>query len=354
VVLVRPQPVASSAGFATARFLWGPLNHLDINGTTSIDATALNDADNSVASVFMADKDGTVDRVGFSISAKTGSDATVKYFAGLVTVDASGHPTSTAYGGSTPANPTQASLSTGWNWLTLVGNATMVAGDLVAVRIWHDGSSTAPTAANVTVRHAQRVGGQTSYNLPYADVFTTAWAKAANLPISTYRYADGTVANHPIVVLGATNTAFNTGTTPDETGAKFQLPWPAVCRGARVVVDVATPATNAFVVKLYDAADGLLASATVPAATVAFNVASQVNVFWDAVALAADTDYRLTVLPTTTDNTQISVLATPDTDSKQAIACGDRFGYTTRTDAGAWTDTALTVPMVGLWLEGTA
>jgi hypothetical protein len=247
-------------------------------------------------------------------------------------------------------------LSTGFQWLTLATPATAAAGDLVAVRIWPDSGSTVPTTAFVTVRRAFRIGNLGSaLGLPHSTEFATAWTKSGALPILTYRYSDGAVGPLPAVSASTVVTsAFTPSTTPDEVGAKFQLPWGAVCRGARVQLDVTTLATSALTIKLYSAADALLASATIPAATLASTSLSNVDVFWDAVTLTADTDYRLTVLPTAADNTQLGAFAAVDTDSKAALACGDRWQLTQRTDAGAWTDTALTVPLVGLWLAGAA
>jgi hypothetical protein len=354
MVLVRkPQTGGGgSTDFSAKRFMWGPAQQLDLAGPNQSDTTALNDADNSVAAVYMAHKDGVINQVGLAVTAKAGSSTTVLYNIGVVTVDASGLPTSTPYGGSALEQRSVSALAVGWVWITLATPAAVAAGDLIAVRIWPEGTVPPDVSNNVTVRHVQRVGALTSYSLPYAAVFTASWAKSGSHPIMTYRMNDGAVAPHGVITAGVTNTSFNSGTDPDEVGAKFQLPWGAICRGARVPLDVATQATNSFQVKLYDGANVLLASATVPAATVAQGTLCHVDVWWDPVTLSALTDYRLTVLALTTDGTQMAVLTTPDTDSKEAFACGDRFGLTQRADAGAWTDTPLTVPLVGVWLEG--
>ncbi len=350
--LFVPSAAGGSTAWVTNRFLWGPIQSLELGGSTTVDTLALSDADNSVAMVCMLDRDGTVDRVGLSISAKAGSSSAVLYNIGLVTVDATGFPTATAYGGSAIETRSVSALSTGWQWITLATPATAVAGQLAAVRIWPEGTTVPDGSNSVTVRRAYRVANQASVSLPYEANFQTAWAKAANQPMMSYRYSNGTVGMVPPLVSAVNSSSLNTGTTPDEVGGRFQVSWPSPCYGARIQVDVATLATNTFDVRLYDGASALIGTASVPAATLASAVFSRVDVWWDAVTLNANEDYRLTVLPTTTDSLTLAQVAVPDTDSKAAWACGDRFGLTTRTDAGAWTDTDTTVPLLGLWLGG--
>jgi len=53
---------------------------------------------------------------------------------GLVTVDGSGNPTNTAYGGNAIETPTF--TASGWVWVTLATPASATVGDFFALRIW--------------------------------------------------------------------------------------------------------------------------------------------------------------------------------------------------------------------------
>lgn len=335
-----------------SRQLIGPAAAMLLHGATSVTTLALNDSDNSVGSVFQATKDGVIDRIGVSVSAKSGSSATVKYNVGLVTVDAVGLPTSTSYGGSALKTVAIADFSSSaYNWITLDTPATVNAGDLVATRIWPEGVVNPDGSNSITVRYTFGFIGSGIAGLPYAVNFATAWSKNLSFPLLAARYSDGVVgqiaALNTSAVLG---TAFTQSTSPDECGAKFQLGVEAVCSGARIQIDPAA-VTTSFEVRLYNSVGTVIASAVVATNILASALLSQTDVYWDPVTLAANTDYRLTVLSTSADNLQLVQIATPDTDSKNGLPYGDKWGLTSRADLGAWTDTPNTVPLQGIWVD---
>jgi hypothetical protein len=353
--LVRPATIPSATTWTSALFVWGPIQQVLLHGGTAVNTLALNDADNAVASIFMVPKDGTLDRIGVPVSGKAGTSTTVKYTVGYYTIDASGFPTTTAHGSMVPATPAVNDFTNGTvAWVTLATGATVQAGQIIAAVIKPEGIVNPDGSNNISVRRSWRTAGGTVIALPYEANFQTAWAKQADIPQLAARYSDGEVVAFmppsPAALFGGN---VNTGTTPDEVGAQFSVPWDVPCVGARVQVDVTTLATNAFEVRLYDAAGTQVRSAVIPAATIAAATMADVPVFWDSYTLTADVSYRLTVLPTTTDSLTIAQLVVPDTDSKNSICCGDRWRLTTRADAGAWTETTNTIPLFGVILKGS-
>jgi hypothetical protein len=344
-------PATGGAGSAIAvRTPWGPAAGLLAAGTMGASTVALDATADSVAMICRIEKDGTIDRVGFTMSAKTSSSATVRYFVGLVTVDSSGNPTDTAYGGSTPANPTQASLSAGLSYVSLSAAATATAGDLVAVRIWHDAASDAPTTAFWTLR--TRFAGPVHQLPAVAENTAGSWARQTGIPILFYRYSDGTIGGGYIQTDSTYGpAALTASSTPDEFGALFTVPFACKIRGARIVCRV-SPLTGTATVTLYDAADAVLASAALTAGELSLTSSwGIVDVFWDEQTLAADTEYRLTLTATDTASWTLGDWRTDSTDGKASIPEGARWQETERADAGAWTNTALNVPIMALHLS---
>ena len=344
-IFVPAAAPAGSTANAAVKTLWGPGASAQLGATSaSVTTLALNDADNSAASIFVAPKDGTTDRIGINVSAIGGTPPA--YNLGLVTLDASGNPTTTAYGGS--AAQSVSSFSTGWQWITLTTPATAAAGDRIAARIWPGG--TAPDATNnITLRSRYGLHGNAS--LPHAQEFATAWTKTVSSPMIAVRYSDGTVA--PIWAISASailTSNFSSSASPDEQGALLTLPFSARCVGARLWLDP-NSASCTGTAKLYDVSDTLLASAAFTAAEFQSNSLGFIDVHWDAVSLTKDASYRLTHLATSTDTRQVPNLGTPDTDSKNGVPEGSRWQQTTRNAGGAWTNTANTVPILALWLD---
>lgn len=335
-------PVSAGSGSAKAVLsYWGPGAGILPAGAMSGSTVALDATGDSIAMICHVIKTGSITDVGYLISAKTSSSASVRYFCGVETVS-SGDPSGTDAGGSAPANPTQASLSAGWTWSTLATPASVTAGDLIAVRIKHDGASTAPTTQNITVRG--RFSGALMAT-PYVTENTTgSWAKAQGIPTMAYRYDDGTVGGWPLNDSIFGPAAYASTGTPDEMGALFQAPFACKCIGARLYLKPSA-ATATGTVTLYSAADATLKSAALVASELSTGNYCVADVYWAEQALTADTDYRLTLTATNADTWIPGEWVTADTGSKNAIPGGSRWGQTSRADAGAWTDVATTVPI---------
>lgn len=182
----------------------------------------------------------------------------------------------------------------------------------------------------------------------------TTWIKAVleGLPCFALKYNDGTYAElgWPFIpALNINTRTFNTGTTPDERGLLFQVPFPCRCSGAWVRIDIDNPVD----IILYNASDSIIASASLVAgkrsSTTGMN--ARIN-FNTPVNLSPNVNYRLAVLPTSA-----SSIITYDFDVSNAalltaIDGGSTWMSTERTNAGAWTNVNTNRPFMGIILDG--
>jgi hypothetical protein len=103
---------------------------------------------------------------------------------------------------------------------------------------------------------------------------------------------------------------------------------------------------------LYNSAGSTLATATISDKDFVDD-SGTVNVYFDSVNLSANTDYRLALKPGVAASGDI---ITPkwtleSAAARAAVPEGSRWQYTSRSDAGAWTDDSLSVCPMGLWLS---
>lgn len=339
-----PDPVATAVNM-----LWGPAaaGEWQIDGYPSLGT--LNDADNSVAMIFVIPKAGSITKIGVWCSQVTGNPPA--YNAGLVTVDATtGLPNTAAYGGAT--NPTYAFTATGWHWIDLTVPATAVAGESAAVWIWPTAS--APDGSNYAkVAYGRVFAG--AGGMPRGGRYTTDWTWAHGVPALAVQYATGEVYGVAAAVYDSI--LFDAADTPDELGCKFIVPTDMVCYGANV--GLATNSSNAsYTVKLYDAAGTLIASRNVTDEDEMVGGVLTTNhqqVFWTPVTLTAGQTYRLTILGThataTITPAQLTFESAASLTNNLAIPEGSRWSMTQRTDAGAWTDTAEGLVWMALWIN---
>lgn len=250
-----------------------------------------------------------------------------------------GQASGTILGATAGAHATTAAntpASAGWSDPGNFGEVVAVTrGDVVAAVI---------AFASFTASDSVTVGGLSGASFqrgfPYGiSVLTT---KNTNLiPIVAIRYDDGTyvdVVHDGWAVTAHNQTSVNTGTTPDEMGLAFQVPFPCKLRAVLATLSIAAGADYDIVV--YDS-DGTTALAT---QSIDGDVTSATNTMFhehylDAdVTLAANTVYRVVVKPTTVtsltfhDNS-FNGLALMDT-----VEGGQSWYLTARTNAGAWTD----------------
>ncbi len=307
-------------------------------GTMSLTGTA-----DSLVIVFTVPKTGNMNKIGI----RTGTVTTPQplYVAFETVSAANGQNTGTLYGGSSSgaiASPTTNTL----HEVTLATPASAVAGDDVAVVVKFSGSA----GSLLLSVYAGRTQGY-----PYS-IFNAAgvYTKQTSAPILVVGYDDGTYADVGTVPFSTipTSTSFNSGSSPDERALRFRLNVPIRIIGYWAIM---TPAAGSnWDAVLYDT-DGTTVLAT--NSTDADKVAAASNIrfyrrFSSEVNLRANVWYRLALKPTTTTsigNPSFSVSAAGHMD---CFECGQDFHLSTRTDAGAWTDTATTRPLIGLLVSG--
>jgi len=294
-------------------------------------------------------------RVGFGFQApKSGTITKVRWITGTVTtgttVDvrletATGwRPTGTLIGTDTNgAQVISSSNDFAWFDTTLTSGATVTEGQVMAISINNSGSG------NLEVGVVDR----STYVVPSVFSFNgTSWTRVAGFaPSFALEYSDTSIETvtgvYPFQV--ATTTNVNTGTTPDEVGAKFKLPFPFTITGC--TFQCPAPAGN-FDLKVYDS-DGATQRLTVSFDKdyVKLGYSTISLYFTGTFDFLPNVFYRWSILPTSASNVTV-----PDIEVNTAVLMdsfdgGQDFHWTQRTDAGAWTDTVIRRPLVGLYIS---
>ena len=311
----------------------------------------LDNSDDRVAFVFRVPKSGNITKVGFRvITAATPQTIRVS----LCTVDAAtGDPTTTLYGGS--AAGTQASPAANTFYEVTLGTAAAATiGDVIAVVLQFD-----TTAGDVGISPGlTSYGGRAIVAFPYLDVFATAWTKgAANgvncIPACTIGYDDGTYPYNgmtPIATTAPAIVTFNNGSTPDEVGNRFTVPFPCRVSGFWAICDFDGDAD----LVLYGPTDTVLATVSVDKDIEAVATAAhQTYLPFAPVTLAASTTYRFVVKPTSATSLSVYRISSHSAAAMDQMSGGQTFHETSRTDAGAWTDTTTQrIFSLGLLFDG--
>lgn len=321
------------------------------NSSTFVIDTASEKAGAVIQSPFA----GTIDQVGFYVSAFT-SNSTVDVR--IETVDGSGMPTGTLW--ATNTNGAKTVNATGWYDTTLTAGATVAKGDTFAVVI----SNPSVSYGNFTLVGWARGAAfrSAAWYAPYGVANTGTWSKnAAYLPNISLHISDsgGSYVNVPGVypymcgTASVTSLAYKTGTNPAEVGVYFQVPF--ACRCVGVWQDVALGAAGTFDAKLYDASNNVLASKTgldtddfAGPAVVGPNLAY----FTAGYTLSPNTWYRATMFQTA-GTTGATTYLYP-TNTAALMACtpfGANWLPTKRAAGGAWTNYSTSAIYSGIIID---
>lgn len=307
----------------------------------------LDAAGEKFAGVFQVPKTGNIDRIGFL----TGSVTSSQTLRVTLQTLSSGDPTGTLVGSSVKGTQTSPAASTFYE-VTLGAVAAVTQGDFVAAVVEFDG-----TAGNLNIQCSQLYQARL---FPYCDHFTAAWSKQDRCPIFSIRYDDGTYAD----ILGMPaasfpSTAYNSGSTPDERALYFSVPFPTRCTGASLRMGCSGTSAN-FDVILYDS-DGTttLASTSVLATnqrtTGGFDPCEYL--FTSSATLYANTNYRISVKPTSANNVTLQEFTVNAAGMLDGVPGGSNWHLSTRTDAGAWSQTTTRrpyiTPMLNLFQDGS-
>lgn len=309
------------------------------SGVDSVSALLLDADGEKIGMIFQAPKTGNIHKIYFRTgTVTTGDDLTVT----MQNVDlADGDPDEVADetasvvtvgdGDDDVWKTADFSVATGSNDVRAV---TM--GDLMSVVIEFEdfalsGSININTANIVHVNNvycSHKTGG--------------TWAKARG-PLIVVEYDDASYAYIIGVAAGVpSQVTFNTGSSPDEVGNLFQVPWPMRVIGAkfqgRLTADVD--------LVLYSGAAG----ASVAERTLSFDAnvilsasdSEHGGLFSSAFELAANTDYRIVFKPTTGSSARVVAFTVDDIaaniDWLDQMAGGENVVGTARVDGGTWDD----------------
>lgn len=179
-----------------------------------------------------------------------------------------------------------------------------------------------------------------------ADGSTGTYAKSpADIPIFALKYDDSTYAQFdfnvfPIVAVN--NNSFGSGSTPDERALRFQVPVAMRCVGVKVRADINDDVD--FI--LYDNASSVLASVSVDGNINTNTYVAGEFLFTASVDLTAATTYRLAMKPTTATTSNLPDFTVNANAILEGVPGGIQVYGSTRTDAGAWTDSTTTRPLI--------
>jgi hypothetical protein len=196
--------------------------------------------------------------------------------------------------------------------------------------------------------------GVTVVNNSYiCDGNSGAYAKvSSSFPIFALKYDDGTYAKIPGLVLpivSITNQAFNNTSTPDERGLRFQVEFDCKISGFWMQISANQPADAV----LYDNASSVLATVVIDPEV--RQGVSAITKSWfyfsSAISLTANTTYRLVLKPTTVNSVTLQQFNATSNAILEATDGGIEWYLTSRTDAGAWTDTTTSQPFIGIILS---
>jgi hypothetical protein len=297
--------------------------------TLTIDASA-----EKVGVIMQVPKTGNWRTIWFHLSGVTGTH-TLRYSVRGLGTDGNPDGTIAASGTGTAAN--------GWFSIQLSADYAVTRGDNIAVVC--DFSAYTSGGVGVTTTNVQ------DYLFPYVTHFTAAWAKQGRSPVVAVAYDDGTFACAPgVYPLAISDQTYNTGSTPDEIGLIFSLPYPCRVMGMSASVRQITGLPD-FI--LYDS-DGttVLASHSVTDADFINSTTGHYLALFDtSPTLAANTNYRAVFKPTTASDVRLVYGDAPSAAALDGMPGGQASHWTQRTNAGAWTETTTRRPLISIWLD---
>lgn len=250
-------------------------------------------------------------------------------------------PTGTLWGTNTNGSDSSLVANT-IRTITLTADATVTEGDQLAVVIANSATG------NFTVSCLN----YNNVRYPYTFLNTGARTVREFAPCLAFEYDDGVIypvlGCYPIETI--TNNNFNSGSTPDERGMRFQVPFSCRVIGAWWIGPTSSGG-GTYAVKIYNNSDSVLLQRTGVDNDVWYasgSNGSHLLRFSGTVDLSAATWYRMTLLPETAADVGLTDFDVDAAAHFTAFELGTNCYYTQRTNAGAWTDTTTKRPYMGL------
>lgn len=321
--------------------------------TISNNGDSLTASTHKVAEIIQCTKPGTIDKIGFAT--RSFAQCTNGIKVSLQDLDSSGQPDGTAdQFRVVTVNAANSWFETGL--LTSDGTdsgtkRTWSIGDKLAV-VWEFSSFAVSDSLQIARRGVASSPGQ---SFPYKMTnLTGAWSTGSSDGYYfSLKHSDGYVPldyNGLVPVVTSTaSVTFNSGSTPDERGMIFQVPRSMVLTGVWMECDIDFAAD----LVLYDT-DGTTALVTVhlSASERGNTSVDSGQVFFTPTTLTANVNYRAALKPTTTSSVNLRQITIPSSGYLGCFTLGTTAMLTTRTDAGAWTETNTIVPRMGLIFSG--
>lgn len=233
-----------------------------------------------------------------------------------------------------------------------VGSKTIAHGDLVAVVI-----EMTTRGGTDSVRVA--IDNTNQSITPYSTIDTGSGPgkNSTNLPFITIVFDDGThgwLGDESFAWTSAANTAFNSGSTPDEQGLIVQYPWDFTAAGILMYL-FGVGSADDFEAILYSDPLGtpaVIEAIAVDASTTYANDNSEVWVplpFTTPREISRNTWYGIALRPTTANNVQLMQLSLGGAAARAVLPFGTNAALGTRTNqTGAFSTTTTLVPVFGL------
>lgn len=262
-----------------------------LNDDTLLDADL-----EGIGAIVRVPKAGDIRKIRFSQKGMTtAGDLDIR----IETVGATdGLPTGTLWG--TDTRQTQAMVTGDANTekvVTLIANATVARGDLIAIVVQRPTGSTYVGRPLRSVDGYRNAGGQDPLAFPYALSKTGAsWSKTVITPYLTPEYSDGTYEVFDTApVIASTAESWQNGTNPNHRGLRFKVPFKGRLHGC-ILKD--TGNNTDVTVKLYSPT-ALLTSVTIDKDQMGGTTRWYYLWFTTAQTIEANTYYRLVLFPTT-------------------------------------------------------
>jgi len=324
---------------------------------SSFVGTTINAAGEKVAACFRVPKSGVLNRCEFVVGT-VGNNPDNGLRVSFQDLDASGHPDGTQDQFRTMAGPFVGNTWQTPGLMTSDGTdtgikRTVVAGDRIALVVEFESFV---ASDSIDIRRYPLLGADGTGEMEYySDEFITgAWVRPTStpgmIPLALEYVTDGyvNILENCYPILAFANATYNTGSTPDERALRFQVPMACVCDGAWIRADFDGDCD----ILLIDS-DGttVLATTTVDSSARGFTTGATAVVRWAGVALTANTTYRVSVRPSTVTSLNLFGFTVENNARMLAAPGGTTWYQSTRTDAGAWTDTDTSRPFIGLHLS---
>lgn len=325
--------------------------------TTGTNSKKIQATGDYVACIRQAEAADTITKVGFYHDVR-GTNATPGTCrVGIQSVNTSGDPSGTWLGYTDyTANATNFPNFSGVNLdITANGTASVTRGQLYAIVVYAQ-SGTWDASNNLQFTTTYAGAGQyiTAFPTVKAIVSGAASNHNATQPHANMYCESSTATYGNPQVTPTSQASYNSGGTPDEIGLKFSLEssWTTNFNilGIQGILGVTNSAGTASL-KLYDSADNVLQTTSLLASefTAGNAGALQRTLFFDTTTLATLTPgstYRITLEATNASAGFSTILQVgfPNNTVIRSFVGAGTYMKTTRTNAGAWTDTDTVVP----------